>query len=140
MKKVLIICSGNSCRSIMAEALINHFLGDCWTAYSAGTHPSHVHPFAIKALQELGIATAGLRSKSISEFWHRDDLDLVVTVCDHAKENCPVFYHNVPKLHIAFEDPVRFGASDIDEAMAGFRKVRGELVAKLLKYLKEHCH
>jgi arsenate reductase len=123
----------------MAEAMINHYLKDCWTAFSAGTHPSRVHPYAIKAMQEFGIDTAGLRSKSISEYWEREDLDLIVTVCDHARENCPAFYQDTPMLHMAFDDPVRYGAVDIDEAMAGFRKLRGELVTKLLKHLKELC-
>lgn len=123
----------------MAEALINHYLNDSWFAYSAGTHPSHVHPYAMQAMQELGIETSGLRSKSISEFWEREDLDLLVTVCDHAKENCPAFYKDIPRLHMPFEDPVRYGALTFDEAMAGFRKVREEMVAKLLKQLQELC-
>jgi len=139
MKKVLIICTGNSCRSIIAEGMINHFLKDEWQAFSAGTHPSHVHPYAIKALQELSIDTTDLRSKSIAEFWEREDLDLIVTVCDHARENCPAFYKDIPTLHMAFEDPIRYGALDIDDAMAGFRKVRAEMVKTLLKHLKEQC-
>lgn len=140
MKKVLIICSGNSCRSIMAEALINHFLKGTWQAYSAGTHPSHVHPYAIQALQEMGIDVESLRSKSISEFWESEDLDLIVTVCDNAKENCPHFYKPIPRIHMNFEDPVRYGAKTFDEGMQGFRKVRDELISRLLQHLQEQCH
>ncbi len=137
MKKVLIICSGNSCRSIMAEALINHHLKGTWQAFSAGTHPSRVHPLAIKALQERDIPTSGLRSKSFSEFWDRDDLDLVVTVCDHAEKNCPVFHHNTPRIHMAFADPVRFSASDPEQALSGFREVLDDLKNRLLGYLSK---
>ncbi|MDD4815014.1 MAG: arsenate reductase ArsC [Candidatus Cloacimonadaceae bacterium] len=140
MKKVLIICTGNSCRSIMAEAVINHFLKGQWQAFSAGTHPSHVHPYAIKALQELGTEVQGLRSKSISEFWDSEDLDLVVTVCDSAKENCPVFHKPIPRVHMSFEDPVRYGALDFEEAMQGFRKVRADIVARLLPMLQAYEH
>lgn len=136
MKKVLIICTGNSCRSIMAEGLVNHYLKDDWQAFSAGTHPSHVHPYAIKALEELGIETGYLRSKSISEFWENEDLDLVITVCDHAQENCPVFYRNIPRIHISFPDPVRYGAWEEEAAMVGFREVRDDISARLLPELK----
>ena len=137
MKKVLIVCTGNSCRSIMAEAIINHLMADSWTAYSAGTHPSHVHPLSIKALQEIGIATGDLRSKSYSEFWDRMDLDLVITVCDQAKKRCPAFYKNIPKLHLSLEDPVCYTASNAEQAMRGFRKVRQDIITSLLPLLSE---
>jgi arsenate reductase (thioredoxin) len=136
MKKVLIICTGNSCRSIMAEAMINHYLAGEWQAFSAGTHPSRVHPYSLKALAELGIDTSYLCSKSISEFWERDDLDLAITVCDYAKENCPVFYHAIQRKHMGFEDPVSYGALDFESAISGFRKVRDEIKSRLIPYLE----
>ena len=90
-RKVLILCTGNSCRSQMAEGLINHDLGDRWRAYSAGTQPSgYVHPLAIRAMAELGIDISDGRSKSTEEF--RDmNFDCVITVCDDAAENCPLW-------------------------------------------------
>jgi arsenate reductase len=121
----------------MAEALVNHYMADSWLAYSAGTHPSYVHPLAVRALKELNISTERLRSKSISEFWEREDLDLVVTVCDHAKRRCPTFYKEIPGLHIAFDDPVSYNAKNDDEAMAGFREVRDDILKRLLPKLQE---
>jgi arsenate reductase len=122
----------------MAEALINHYLKDEWQAFSAGTHPSYVHPYAIMALEELGIDVHGLRSKSISEFWDSEDLDLVITVCDSAKRNCPVFLKPIPRIHLSLEDPLRYGVLDFDEAILGFRKVRTEIVNKLLPLLQNY--
>lgn len=136
MKKVLIICTGNSCRSIMAEGLINHFLKESWQAYSAGTHPSRPHPYAIKALKELGIQTDYLKSESIAEYWHREDLDLIVTVCDQAQARCPAFYKPVKQIHISFPDPVNYRAGNDEEAMQGFRSVRDGIIEKLFPLLK----
>jgi len=96
IKKVLILCTGNSCRSIMAEGLVNHYLGEKWKAFSAGVSPSQVNPIAIKVIQELGIDTSEFRSKSVAEFLSRDDLDLVITVCDNARETCPIFLEACP--------------------------------------------
>ncbi|MDD3578254.1 MAG: arsenate reductase ArsC [Candidatus Cloacimonetes bacterium] len=138
MKKVLIICTGNSCRSIMAEALINHYLNAQWQAYSAGTHPSQPHPLALRALHELGIDTGYLKSESISEYWHREDLDLIITVCDNARKNCPAFYKPVKQLHISFPDPVNYRANTDEAAMSGFRKVRDTIIETLLPVLKEY--
>lgn len=139
MRKVLIICTGNSCRSIMAEALINHYLKGHWQAFSAGTHPSYVNPRAIQVLQELGIETGYLASKSISEFWHRDDLDLIVTVCDHARENCPVFYKPVPQIHIGFPDPADYNQASDEEALPSFRAVRDKIIEQLISHLQDHA-
>lgn len=133
MKLILILCTGNSCRSIMAEALINHYLGDSFRAYSAGVSPSVVNPFAIKALSELGIDTSGLRSKSVTEFLDRDDLDLVITVCDHAKETCPVFIRPVKQIHIGIADPAPY--ANVENAMEFFRSCRQEIMDKLIVYL-----
>lgn len=137
MKKVLIICTGNSCRSSMAEALINHYLKDEWQAFSAGTHPSRVNPLAIMVLQELGIETDYLRSKSVREFLDRDDLDLAITVCDHARENCPVFINTVEKHHMGFDDPVIYISTDIEQSLEKFRRVRDDIIARLLPFVKE---
>jgi len=135
LKKVLVLCTGNSCRSIMAEALINHLLGDRYLAYSAGVTPSTVNPWAIKVLEEMGIDTSSFRSKSVAEFLERDDLDLVITVCDNAKESCPVFFKPVPKVHLGIEDPAPY--SDRTDAMAFFRKTKDEILVKVINYLRD---
>ena len=135
MKKVLILCTGNSCRSIMAEAMINHYLGERYTAYSAGVAHSTVNPFAIKVLQELGIDSSGFRSKNVSEFLEGDDLDLVITVCDHAKESCPVFFKPIPQIHIGIEDPAPF--TDHENAIDFFYKTKEEIMDKIITYLNK---
>lgn len=136
MKKVLILCTGNSCRSIMAEALINHYLKYKWQAYSAGVSPSKVNPRAIQVMQEIGIDINLYRSKSVSEFLQRDDIDLVVTVCDNAKETCPVFLKPVKAIHIGFEDPADYNDEPDDIALPVFRRVRDEIKEVLLGELK----
>ena len=106
MKNVLILCTGNSCRSIMGEALINHHLGlKGVKAYSSGVAPSGVvNPNAIQALSEAGISTEGLASKTLDKL-PTQDFDLVVTVCDHANETCPMFAGKAVKVHCGFTDP-----------------------------------
>ena len=105
MKKVLVLCTGNTCRSIIAEALINFTYPNQIKAYSSGVKANgKVNPNAIKALHEFGIDDNTLRSKAI-ESMEEKEYDLVVTVCDNAKESCPVFPQNVKTLHKSFEDP-----------------------------------
>ncbi len=135
--KILILCTGNSCRSLMAEALVNHLLGDCYLAYSAGVAPSAPNPVALQTLEELGIGTSGLRSKGVSEFLNRDDLDLVITVCDHAKESCPVFAKPVPTLHLGIEDPAPY--TNAPDALEIFRRTREQILAKVIARLRDTC-
>jgi arsenate reductase (thioredoxin) len=137
IKKVLILCTGNSCRSIMAEGLVNHYLGEKWKAFSAGVSPSYVNPMAIKVLQELGIDTSEFRSKSVAEFLSRDDLDLVITVCDNAKETCPIFLKPVKQVHIGIEDPVSYTDAEPELALAKFREVRDSITDQILGYLNK---
>ena len=134
--KVLFLCTGNSCRSQMAEAIINARLGDQWEAVSAGTRPQgYVHPLALRALEEIGIHHQG-RSKSANEF--RDaDLDLVVTVCDSAAEECPVWLGKGRKVHCGFTDP--FNAEGTDEQkMELYRRVRDQIASKIPGLLQEN--
>jgi arsenate reductase len=133
-KKVLFLCTGNSCRSQMAEGLVKHYLGKEWKAYSAGTDPSgYVHPMAIQAMAELGIDIAGQQSKSAAKF--RDKrLDLVITVCDDAAENCPVWLGRGQVVHISFQDPARVTGTD-EEKMAVFRAVRDDIRRRVFYYL-----
>lgn len=133
-KTVLVLCTGNSCRSHMAEGLINHDLGDRWQAYSAGTQPTgYVHPLAIRALAELEIDISGNVSKSTDDF--RDmPLDVVVTVCDDAAENCPVWLGQGKRVHIGFPDPAKARGTE-DEQMAVFRQVRDDIREQVVGYL-----
>ena len=125
-KSVLFLCTGNSARSQMAEGLVNHYLGDEWRAYSAGTDPAgYVHPLAVQAVAELGIDISRQRSKSADEFRDKD-LDLVVTVCDDAAENCPVWLGQGRRLHLGFPDPAQATGSE-EERLAAFRQVRDGL-------------
>jgi arsenate reductase (thioredoxin) len=136
MKKVLFLCTGNSCRSQMAEAIINARLGESWQAYSAGTKPSgFVHPKALAALSEIGIQHTG-RSKRADEF--RDmDFDMVVTVCDSAAEECPLWLGKGKRLHHSFADPAKAEGID-DEIMQVFRIVRDEIETEMVRLLQEH--
>jgi arsenate reductase len=132
-RKVLFLCTGNSCRSQMAEAIVNARLSDDWRAFSAGTEPSgYVHPKAIQVLDEIGIANSG-ESKSTDQF--RDmDFDLVVTVCDDAAENCPVWLGEGKRVHLGFPDPAKATGTD-EEQLAVFRSVRDAIVQKVPELL-----
>lgn len=135
MKQVLFLCTGNSCRSHMAEGLTNHFLADEWQAYSAGTQPTgYVHPLAIESLTELGIDITGHASKTVDEFRHIS-FDLVVTVCDDAAENCPVWLGNGKVAHISFPDPAKANGTE-DEKLQVFRQVRDDIQDQVIAYLR----
>src|SRR5437762_2011307 len=103
-KRVLILCTGNSARSQMAEGLFRHEAGDGFEVFSAGTKPSQVRPEAVAVMREIGIDISGYRSKSVDEFTGQE-FDYVITVCDHAKELCPVVPGRTKHLHWSFEDP-----------------------------------
>lgn len=132
-KKVLFLCTGNSCRSQMAEAIVNARLGDKWEAVSAGTKPAgYIHPKALAVLAEIGIAHTG-RSKLVDEF-RGADFDLVVTVCDSAAEECPVWLGKGKRIHRDFPDPARTGKMD------DFRKVRDDMVCEIPSLLETHAN
>jgi len=136
IKKVLFLCTGNSCRSQMAEGLVDHFLGDRWEAFSAGTKPSgYVHPLAIKAMAELNIDISDQRSKSVDEF-RGVAFDVVITVCDDAAENCPLWLGSGNVRHIGFPDPADATGSE-EERMEVFREVQDGLRREVLGYLRE---
>jgi arsenate reductase (thioredoxin) len=130
-KRVLVLCTGNSCRSQMAEGWINHLLGTRWDAHSAGTAPAaRVHPLAVRAMAEAGVDISGRRPEHVSR--HLDHpWDLVVTVCDSAKETCPVFPRPVAKLHVSFFDPAGAEGTE-EERMTVFRRVRDEIRDRLV--------
>jgi arsenate reductase len=133
-KQVLFLCTGNSARSQMAEALVNHDLGDTWQAVSAGVAPTgHVHPLAIRVMSELGVSMVGHRSKAADEF-RGVYLDLVVTVCDHAAETCPIWLGKGRVVHLGFPDPAAARGSE-DERLAVFRQVRDDIRRAVCDYL-----
>jgi len=118
------VCTENTCRSQMAEALANHFYRDKIQAVSAGVHPKRVHPLALQVLSELGIETWGLRSKHIDEL-QGQKFDLVVTLCDSAAEECPYFPDARRRVHLPFPDPAREGTRE------AFRSVRNLILERL---------
>ena len=127
-RKVLFLCTANSCRSQMAEAIVNYRLGDTWEAFSAGTMPAgYIHPKALAALAEIGIQHIG-RSKHADEFADVD-LDLVVTLCDDAAENCPIWLGKGKRVHHSIPDPSK------TNNMNDFRKVRDEIEGEIITLL-----
>lgn len=131
-KRVLILCTGNSARSQMAEGLLRHDAGDRFEVESAGTKPSQVRPEAIAAMKEAGIDISGHRSKSVDEFAGRS-FDYVLTVCDNANEICPIYPGHTNRLHHSFEDPAAVQGS-AEERIAVFRRVRDEISAYLKNF------
>ena len=134
MQSVLILCTGNSCRSQMAEAIWNKFGQGEWKASSAGSQPSGtVHPLAIEVMRELGIDLSSHHSKSVDDFKH-EKFDLVVTVCDNARDACPVFAGAKETLHWPFSDPAEATGTD-EEVTSVFRRVRDEIQNRIQSYL-----
>jgi arsenate reductase (thioredoxin) len=133
-RRVLVLCTGNSCRSQMAEAWINHRLA--WEARSAGTHPAErVHPLAVRAMAEVGIDISAGVPEGV-DLYLGEPWDLVVTVCDAANETCPAFPRPVARLHVSFFDPAAAGGSD-EEKMRIFRRVRDEIRDRLLPEIEK---
>lgn len=130
---VLFLCTGNSCRSQLAEAIVNARLGETWEAVSAGTKPAgYVHPKALAALAEIGIQHQG-RSKLADEF-KGVDFDLVVTVCDLAAEECPIWLGKGKRVHHSFPDPAK------TDDMNDFRKVRDDIEREIIALLKDYAN
>jgi arsenate reductase (thioredoxin) len=129
-KRVLILCTGNSARSQMAEGLLREMAGERFEVESAGVNPSRVRDEAVEAMREVGIDISGHRSKSADEFVGQD-FDYIITVCDNARETCPVFPGHAERIHRSFEDPPSPGAADHSSMMAIFRRVRDEIRAWL---------
>ncbi|MDD2367384.1 MAG: arsenate reductase ArsC [Desulfuromonadaceae bacterium] len=132
-KRVLFLCTHNSCRSQMAEGLINHYLADSFDAFSAGTEATRVNPLASQVLAELGIDISTHHSKTIDDFAGQT-FDHVITLCGSANEQCPIFFGGVKRVHIGFDDPSRLPGRP-EEVLPEFRRVRDEIKAKLIEYL-----
>ena|SRR5215213_8294740 len=133
-KRVLILCTGNSARSQMAEGLLRHVAGDRFEVMSAGVSPGSVRPEAITAMSDLGIDISHHRSKPVDEF-EGQDFDYVITVCDNANEQCPVFPSNTERIHWSFDDPAA-AAGDQQSRLAVFRRVRDEILNRLRIFIE----
>jgi arsenate reductase len=133
--RVLILCTANSARSQMAEGLLRHDAGDRVEVASAGTHPGHVRPEAIAVMQEIGIDLSSHRSKHVDAFGS-EAFDYVITVCDNANENCPIYPGHGTRLHHGFDDPAAV-SGDEEARLASFRRVRDEIRAFLRTFVQE---
>ena len=131
-KRVLIVCTGNSARSQMAEGLLRHVAGDRFEVESAGTIASFVRPQAVAVMAEIGIDISGHRSKSLDEFLDQP-FEYVITVCDNADESCPAFPGKAKRIHWSFDDPAGATGSD-DDVLEVFRRVRDEIGSKLADF------
>ena len=134
-KRVLILCTGNSARSQMAEGLLRDMAGDKFDVESAGVAPSAVRPEAITAMGEVGVDSSSHHSKSVDEFVDQQ-FDYIITVCDNARESCPVFPGRAERIHWSFDDPASVDGSD-EEKLGAFRRVRDEIRERFQKFLAE---
>ena len=135
-QRVLILCTGNSARSQMAEGLLRHVGGDRFEVFSAGVSPSRVRPEAVETMREAGIDISAQRSKSVEEFAGQA-FDYVITVCDNAREQCPFFPARTRRVHWSFDDPAAVGG-DAGARLAVFRRVRDEIRARLDEFALTH--
>ena len=135
-KRVLILCTGNSARSQMAEGLLRHYGGEDFTVESAGIEPSFVRPEAIEAMRELGIDISGQRSKSSDEF-NGQLFDYVITVCDNANQHCPVFPAATQRIHWGVADPAAV-EGDNEARFQAFRAARDDLGTRLLEFIQQN--
>lgn len=136
-KKVLFLCTHNSCRSQMAEGLVNADLGDRFEAFSAGTEATRVNPLAALVLAEIGVDISGHYSKTLEEF-SGQSFDHVITLCGSANELCPAFFGGVKRVHIGFEDPSQVNGTE-DEVLSEFRRVRDEIRKEIAAYLVQEA-
>lgn len=136
-KRVLILCTGNSARSQMAEGILRQDGGEAFDVESAGVKPSIVRPEAIEAMREIGIDISSHRSKSVDEFIGQQ-FDYIITVCDNAKETCPVFPGKAERIHQSFEDPPPPGAKSAEETLSIFRRVRDEIREWMKGFISQH--
>jgi arsenate reductase (thioredoxin) len=134
MKRVLILCTGNSARSQMAEGLLRNMAGDRFEAFSAGTRPVGLNPLAVEVLREIGIDISHHRSKSVDEFAGQN-FDFIITVCDNARESCPVFSGGGQRIHHNFPDPAAFSGC---RQSAAFRQVRDLIRPWLEQFVRDH--
>jgi arsenate reductase len=133
-KRVLFLCTANSCRSQMAEGIINHFFRDKIAAFSAGTEASYVHPTAIEVMKEIGIDISRHQSKNLTAF-NGQSFDYVITLCGNANETCPLYIGATKKKHIGFDDPAKAKGTK-EEVLREFRRIRDEIKEKLTAFFQ----
>ncbi len=134
--RVLFLCTGNSARSIMAEALLRHYAPDQFEVYSAGLEPKGINPFTIRVMHEIGLDVSGGRSKDVMEFLGKVHIGYVITVCSTAEARCPIFPFSTQRLHWPFEDPAAFQGTD-EATAAKFREVRDLIDQRIRAWLRE---
>jgi len=132
-KKIIVLCTGNSCRSQIAEGYFRHQAGDRFDVASAGLEPGFVHPKAIQVMQEDGIDISNHISKNVNQYTG-EKFDYIITVCENAKERCPYFPGSAERIHWSFEDPAVAKGTE-EEILAVFRKVRDQIKEKIIKFL-----
>jgi arsenate reductase len=133
--KILFLCTGNSCRSQMAEALLRQIAGDRFDVFSAGLEPTEINPYTYQVMAELGLDLAGQRSKSVNEYLGKVQFQYLITVCDDADKNCPAVWPAVvSRMHWSFEDPAKFAGTDA-EKLQKFREVRDQIRQRILDWV-----
>ena len=133
-EKIIFICTGNACRSQIAEGVMRKLAGDKFDVFSAGSHPSLVHPMSIKVMKEIGIDITSHTSDPISKFLSKN-INIVVTVCDNANKVCPIFPGKVERIHWSIKDPFKGWNSQPDD-LVNFRKTREDLNARIKNLIK----
>ncbi len=134
--RVLFLCTGNSARSIMAEALLRYYAPDRFEVFSAGLEPKGINPYTIRVMNEIGLDVSGGRSKDVMEFLGKVHMGYVITVCSNAEKRCPIFPFGTQRLHWPFEDPAAFAGTD-EEKLAKFRAVRDQIDQRIRTWLRE---
>jgi arsenate reductase len=134
-KRILVLCTGNSARSQMGEGLLRSEAGPGYEVFSAGTHPTAVRAEAVAAMKEIGIDISGQRSKSVDEFAGKS-FDYVITVCDNARESCPVFPAGTARIHWSFQDPAAVQGTD-EVRLAAFRRVRDQIHERVRTFIQD---
>ena len=135
-KKVLFICTGNSCRSQIAHGLLNDIASDKFEVFSAGSHPSQVHPISIAVMEEIGLDISTNTSDHIDSYLDQD-IDIVITVCDLANETCPIFLGNVERIHWSIDDPFINWNYDLNQLKI-FRETREDIKSRLIKFIQSY--
>ena len=134
-KKIIFICTGNACRSQIAHGLLESMAGDKFEVFSAGSHPSQVHPMSIKIMEEIGIDISYNTSDLVDDYL-KTGIEVVITVCDHANEICPIFPGNIEKIHWSINDPFK-GWGYNKNQMQSFRKTRDEIKERIINFLND---
>ena len=135
-KKILFLCTGNACRSQIAHGLLNQIASSDFEVFSAGLYPSKVHPFSIEVMGEIGIDISKHNSDHIDDYLDKN-IDIVITVCDNAKNVCPTFPGAVNRIHWSIKDPFKNWSFDLNQ-LSNFRQTRKEIKSRLLKFIQQY--